>query len=309
MKHIARFSFFLSTLLLVLCIGAGYDTLSAADEKPAAKFKGSLNNGTWMKNLTVPYSGPEGNFSVQAQIYFPVGYSSSEKIRTLILLPNYGKGMTEWEKLSAVKRYANERGYILVCPDMGKTVYENDYFPETTITWHELPGGRWISAALIPWLRETFAICLTRENTGIAGVGMGARGAMLAAAKNPEIFGFAGGISGLYDASSISRNTTFVSMYGPYKEFKERWETVDNIITIAGNLADTCIYMGHGKRERGSPIELSQIVLIKLAQLRKQAPGKFQYKFTVHDWGDDWQLWNKFLEEMFVQFDECGIKK
>ncbi|HEY1406025.1 MAG TPA: alpha/beta hydrolase-fold protein [Spirochaetota bacterium] len=278
--------------------------LSAADQsQSSAHYQGIIPSGGWLKNLTVPYSGDEGSFSVAVQIYFPEGYKAGDAVRTLILLPSWGRNQTEWEKSSNVKRYANERKYILVCPDMGKTVYENDYYPETTVKWHELPGGKWIIKALVPWLRDEFSLCRSRELTGITGVGFGARGAILSAARYPEVFGFAGGISGTYDAESVPLSTPFVGVYGKYKENKERWASADNVIALVPNLKDTIVFMAHGKRERGSPIELSQIVLIKLAQLKKQNPGKFPYKFVVQEWGDEWEVWNKFLSDMFIQFD------
>jgi hypothetical protein len=269
----------------------------------SAKYSGSIPSGSWLKNLSVPYSGSEGSFSVPAQMYFPDGYKSGDAVRTLVLLHPYGKNLTEWERFAAVKRYANEKRYVLVCPDMGKTVYESEYYPETMVKWQPLPGGQWIPKALIPWLRAEFSLCLTRETTGIAGVGFGARGAILAAERNPEMFGFAGGISGTYDAESAPSSSAFTGVYGKYKENKDRWMTVDNAITLAPNLRDTIVFMAHGKRERGSSIECSQIVLIKMSQLRKQNPGKYQYKFVVQEWGDEWVIWNKFMPDMFMYFD------
>ena len=278
--------------LVIVCISAA-----------SAKYQGSVPSGTWLKNLSIPYSGGDGNFSVNAQIYFPDGYKSGDAVRTLILLHPYGKNQTEWERFSAAKRYANERRWVLVCPDMGKTVYESEYYPETSVKWQPLPGGQWIPKALIPWLRAEFSLCLTKETTGIAGVGFGARGALLAAERNPEMFGFAGGISGTYDAESVPGSNAFTNAYGKFKENKERWLTVDNVITLTPSLKDTLVFMAHGKREHGSPIEYSQIVLIKMSQLRKQNPDKYQYKFVVQEWGEEWTIWNKFLGDMFSYFD------
>jgi hypothetical protein len=262
---------------------------------------------SWLRNINVPYSGPEGNFNVLIQIYFPQSYIKEKPVRTLILLPSYGRGLTEWEKNSAAVRYANEQQCVLVCPDMGRTVYESQYFPETTLRWHELPGGVWIPNVLVPFLRDQFGLCRAREITGIAGVGMGARGALLAAARNSEIFSYAGCIAGAYDAALLPQSGPLTAQYGRYKNFKERWESVDSVLSVAQNLKDSCIYMGHGKREKDNPIESAQIVLIKFSQLKKQHPS-FNYKFSFSEWGTEWEVWNKLVPDLFAAWSQCGAK-
>ncbi|HNX60341.1 MAG TPA: hypothetical protein PKK43_14660, partial [Spirochaetota bacterium] len=61
--------------LVIVCVSAA-----------SAKYQGSVPSGAWLKNLSVPYSGGDGNFSVNAQVYFPGGYKTGDAVRTLILL-------------------------------------------------------------------------------------------------------------------------------------------------------------------------------------------------------------------------------
>jgi S-formylglutathione hydrolase FrmB len=254
--------------------------------------------GAWQKTSIQSSDGS----SVTVALYFPKSYAAGMN-RTLILLHSYGKSSSEWEKTSGAAKLADEHGIILVCPDMGKTMYENEYFDETTIRWNALPGGKWIPQVLIPYLRKEKDLCTDRKLTGIAGLEIGARGALLAAARNPEMFCFAGGISGMYDSGSAMRFDGFNALYGKYKENKERWENADSIITLAPQLSQTVIFLSHGNKERNPSIDQSQLLLIRLAQLKKKQGG-FQYRFFEKGYGDGWVIWGPSLIECFKDFDD-----
>jgi len=267
----------------------------------SAKYTGEMKPGQWIKNLSVPPSSSDGK-GVAVQIYIPKGFTSGEDIRTLILLHSWGRNHTEWEKMSSVVKSADVNKTVLVCPDMGKSVYENEYFPETTLEWNPIPGGKWIPSILVPWLKSEFGLCAKKDLTGIAGVEMGARGALLAAARNPEIFSFVAGIAGLYDCSSLSGTDPFNRVYGPYKDNKERWENADSIIGIAQNLKDTTVFMFHGRREKVSPVGQTHLVMIRLSQLKKKNPDQFKYRFLDKTSGDGWDIWQGAIPEMFNDF-------
>lgn len=283
-------AYFLFSLFIVI----------AAASAACAKYSGDLVPGQWIKGLSVPASGSDGK-AVQIQIYIPKDFKSGEDIRTLIMLHSYGRNMNEW-KIQAVVKSADENKMIIVCPDMGKTVYENEFFPETTLAWNAIPGGKWIPTVLVLWLRSEFGFCVKRDFTGIAGVEMGARGAILAAARNPEMFSFAAGIAGLYDCTSLSSGDSFARVYGPYKANKERWENSDSILNLAPNLAHTTVFMFHGKRDKVSPAGQSHLVLIKLAQLKKKNPDQYRFRFLDKSYGDGWDIWIPAIPEMFNDF-------
>jgi S-formylglutathione hydrolase FrmB len=278
-------------LILVSVIISGF-----AVEPVYTQSKGAMP-GSWQKSGIQSTDGS----SVTVSLYFPKSYKAGMN-RTLILLHSYGKSSSEWEKTSGAAKLADEYGIILVCPDMGKTIYENEYFEETIIKWNALPGGKWIPKVLIPYLQKEKDLCTDRKRTGIAGLEIGARGALLAAARNPEMFGFAGGISGMYDSGSAMRFEGFNALYGKYKDNKDRWENADSIITLAPQLSGTVIFLSHGNKERNPSIDQSQLVLIKLAQLKKKQGG-FQYRFFEKGWGDGWAIWGPSLVELFKDFD------
>ena len=83
---------FLLAVMLLSCQSASFKY-----DKPVAA------NG-WVKGVSVPYKGPEGEFFVQVQIFFPEGFVKGDMLRSVILLPPRGKAITEWERNSIAKK-------------------------------------------------------------------------------------------------------------------------------------------------------------------------------------------------------------
>ena len=170
-----------------------------------AGYSGKIVPGAW-NTVEVPYNDPEKSFSVKMQIYFPKNYSLGDRVPVMLLLHNYGASMYEWGRNSSIAVQAEKYNLVLVSPDMGRTLYETEYFPETTLKWNPIPGGRWVAEVLVPYLRAQFNLALNSKKTAVAGVGYAARGALLLASTYPQFFGEAVGIAGCYDQLSMSRS-------------------------------------------------------------------------------------------------------
>ncbi len=252
------------------------------------KYTGVINSGSWMRNIRVPYEVDGIKKHNTIQIYFPKNYSKQKGARTLIALHGYKGNLQQWEQHTSIESYADTYHFVIVCPDMGTTIYETKYYPETKNKWNGIPGGKWIAEILIPFLRDYFGIATNRFMTGIFGNSTGGRGAVLLSALYPDLFGAAAGLSGDYDPLSMPKDRLLTSVYGTFKKFKERWRNDDNIITRGENLVRTPVFIAHGEKDRVVPFEQSRILAIRLIQLRKKE-GDFivEYylkRYRFHDW-------------------------
>lgn len=268
------------------------------------KYANKIRPGNWLKNISVNYQVKQIRKSVHIQIYFPKSYKNGQSLRTLIGLHGYNGSSSDWENYTSIESDADKYNFIIVCPSMGKTLYESAFFPETVNKWDGMPGGRWIVEILIPYLRENFLITQTRENTGIFGLSTGARGAILLSAQHTDIFGAAAGFSGDYDPMSTPRDKLLTSVYGSYYRFKERWKKTDNIIDLAVNLKNTPVLLGHGEKDYKVPVEQSGILAIRLLQLHKKHGGYiikyFRKKYALHEWS----FWRYMLPHFMDFFNE-----
>lgn len=267
-------------------------------------YKGTVTPGSWIKNIQVPYEADKAAHNAMAQIYLPKGYVNGDEKRTLIVLHGYGQNMKSWEQNSDIEGFANKYGFALVCPDMGKTLYETSYYPETTVKWAPLPGGKFVAEALIKFLRDNFNLANVREKTGILGLSTGARGAVILAAKYPDRFGAAAGLSGDYDPTIMTNDRLLISIYGPHDKFEDRWEKDASVLYHAEGLKNTPVYLSHGSKDMVVSSEQSMIMAIRLKQLQKDFGGYpivfKEKKGKLHDWG----FWAYSLSEMMGFFDE-----
>ncbi len=266
-------------------------------------YSGEILPGKWLRNLKVAYSEAKDGFR-NIQIFFPSGYKKGENARVLIALHGYGANLREWELGSSIEKLANDLNFVIVCPDMGNTVYESKFYPETTVKWAGIPGGKFVSENLINYLNNTFALAYEREKTGIFGLSTGGRGAMLLSALHADIFGAAAGLSGDYDPLAMPRDRLLTAVYGDIKQFEERWKTDDNIINLADKLINTPVYISHGDKDSVVPKEQSWIFAIRLKQLQKKMGGfditYFEKKYSMHDW----RYWGSMLPEVMDFFNK-----
>jgi S-formylglutathione hydrolase FrmB len=258
--------------------------------------------GQWI-DITIPFVVDGESRTTEARAYFPGTYAARGG-RTIVLLHDHRGSSRDWGANTDVRRYADEYAIVLVCPSMGATQYETNYYPETQTRWSDIPGGKWISTALVPHLRTEYGIARSRVHLGIAGVGTGARGALLVAAGNPDMFGATAGLSGYYDVAVLTQNQALVSVYGRFADFKERWQRDDNTIELAVNLAKTPVFMAHGDKDTTVPIEQSRLLGIRLNHLQKRSGGGYVLEYKeVRNQSHEWKLWRGVTDDMMAFFN------
>lgn len=277
-------------LLIALVILFASSAAFSAEE-PAA--------GKWLRNVKVDFNLNGETGSAAVQIYFPKGYKKGDNLRTLIALHGYRANMREWEINSAINKFADDFNFVIVCPDMGVSIYETKFYPETTSKWNSIPGGIFAGDILVKFLKSKYGLASGKSKTGIFGLSTGGRGAVLLTEKYPMNFGAAAGLSGDYDPSSMTKDRLLTSVYGDYKNFQDRWDNDDNIMKLAPNLKDVPVYISHGEKDHIIPKDQSLIAALQL----KKAGAKVVYKTNRYG-GHDWKYWGYTLREVMEFFDK-----
>ncbi|HSV96701.1 MAG TPA: alpha/beta hydrolase-fold protein [Spirochaetota bacterium] len=279
--------------LLLLCLSCSGGIVRSTRKAPT---------GQWI-DIKIPFMVDGENRTAGVRAYFPAMYAARGG-RTIVLLHNHRGSSRDWSANTDVRRYADEYSIVLVCPSMGATQYETNYYPETQTKWDAIPGGKWIVTVLVPFLREEYGIARERAVLGVAGIGTGARGALLVASGNPEMFGAAAGLSGYYDVSVLTRNQALASVYGSFADFKERWQRDDNIMELAFNLEKTPVFLAHGDRDTTVPIEQSRLLCIRLNHLQKRSGGGYVVEYReVRNKSHEWKLWSGVMADMLSFFN------
>ncbi len=267
-------------------------------------YSSQIQPGRWLRNIVVETEQNGETSSAKIQIFFPKGYVKGKTHRTLIALHQMDINERDWENGAAIESHANKYNIAIVCPNMGKSVHESSYYPETSYKWNVVPGGKFTGETLIKFLNANFSLATGKEYTAIAGVVAGAHGAILTACHFPDKFTAAAGISGFYDPASLQNGRMIEAVYGSYRNFPDRWEKGDNPLFLAEKLKDVHVYLYHGLRQDAYKPEQSRLMAIKLKQLQKKS-DKYSIVYKDNKNGAyGWSSWRQQVPDMMDFMNE-----
>lgn len=116
----------------------------------------------------------------------------------LYLLHGYSGDHASWVRQSSVERYAMAHNMAVIMPDGGHSFYCNEKYGERY--WD------YVSQELPLVMQRMFRLSHKVEDTFVAGLSMGAYGAMKLAMNHPERFAAAGSFSGPLDLCALARD-------------------------------------------------------------------------------------------------------
>ncbi len=260
------------------------------------------DKGVWSRPLDVSATIDGKLARAKMLVRTPVGYErdhGSRRYPLVLALHGWGHSAAQFKKDGELGRMADESGVVIAVPDMGKTVYETQFYPETRGAWASVPGTRWIGEVVLPFMRANYAVFPERAQTSIVGYSTGGRGALLVAESYPE-FGFAGSLSGTFDLFALEPNTgeyrIHANVYGDRKRFGTRWSKDDGVSKeLAPKLLHVEVFLAHGAEDKTVLFGQSET----MARVLKAAGGAVTHA-TVKGAGHDWAFWNTLWAPMFA---------
>ncbi|PWS27860.1 esterase [Pedobacter yonginense] len=122
-------------------------------------------------------------------VFTPKKVDKKAKLPAIILLHGYSGNYKQWNNIMDAQKYADEYGYILICPDgLYKSWYMNS--PAKSDWQYE----SFFFNELFPKMKSDFPI--DSSKICITGLSMGGHGALSLFLKHPELFFSAGSTSG-----------------------------------------------------------------------------------------------------------------
>ncbi|MFN4914159.1 MAG: alpha/beta hydrolase family protein [Sphingomonadales bacterium] len=167
----------------------------------------------------------------------------------LLLLPGWDFSNTKWCDSTDVCKYALQKGYRVIAPQMGRSVYATRYYAQTRDDFRKFPTLPQLDSAL-EWLKTNGGF-FSQKNL-VLGLSTGARGVALLCERKPGWFDAAAALSGDYNQTTMPNDNLMQLTYGPYSIYRKLWTNTDNPQTDAGKLK-TPIYLGHGMKDKVVP--------------------------------------------------------
>ena len=225
--------------------------LLAAGAAPAP-----LPAGRWLEPAEVQgRCGGSGLATGRVLTYLPRGYTASRRWPLVVALHGWNHEAARWQGL-ALGALADRHGLVVVAPELGTSVFERAFYPETVQAWGSAPGACWIGEVVLPWARRTLAVDQGRARTAILGYSGGGRGALVVAARYPE-FAFAGSLSGTCELGALEEETgeylIHERVFGPRRAFEERWRG-EEIPFGSAALRATRVWLAHGAEDPVVPV-------------------------------------------------------
>lgn len=255
----------------------------------------------WSEPLEVEGTVDGVTASTKLLVYLPRGYAAAPDRRFPLVVALHGWKHTPqmYRDKGNLAELADRYGVVLAVPAMGTTVYETRFYPKSRRKWGKIPGTRFVAEVVVPWVRAHYRVAEERAHTAVIGYSTGGRGAVLLAEAYPELFAFAGSLSGTFDLMRLDPKDgeykIHAVIYGRRSKHRERWER-DNCVAperVAG-LRDTVIYAAHGADD--TVVHPDQLDALRAA-MGEGAKATFT---RVPGYGHTWAFWNSQSEPLFA---------
>ncbi len=153
------------------------------------------------------------------RVFLPTTLSPGQKFPVVYLIHGQGDNFTSWSNNTDVAHYVapqDSRGLILVMPDCASSYCMNSATPSQD------KYEDFLIHDLITDVETRFPASSNRENRAIIGISMGGFAAVKLALSHPDLFVFAGSLSGALDVPSrhfsfrqFGQSLRFRGIFGP----------------------------------------------------------------------------------------------
>ncbi|NJO01486.1 MAG: prolyl oligopeptidase family serine peptidase [Bacteroidia bacterium] len=221
----------------------------------------------------------------------------------ILVLPGWDFPRQDWCEKSSLCEEGRKRGYRLILPEMGRSVYSSRFYPETRSDWRQYPNKAWIVQEMIPTLQKEYGILLPKQPNYILGLSTGGRGVALVALALPELFRAAAALSGDFDQTQIPADRLMIGYYGSLTQFPDRWIGEDNPLQQAASWK-LPLYLGHGKLDQIVPYQQSLLFY----QVLHQAHPELKILLNLPEAGHDYRYWDSEVKNIYNFFEQVNDK-
>ncbi len=201
----------------------------------------------------------------------------------LILLPGWNFPLEHWSDSTGIIEIANENGWNLIMPEMGKSIYHQKIYPLTRADWSREKTVGWLTDTLFPRLNLSYGILDEERYVRVLGISTGGRGAMALVNKEPGLIDEVISLSGDYSTISFSNDNLYRGYFGELSENATIWKNED-LCKVPPQTKSKFILI-HGEKDKIVPVEhserLNDLLLSKnkRVQFLKDSSGVHNYIF------------------------------
>ncbi|MFH0793121.1 MAG: alpha/beta hydrolase-fold protein [bacterium] len=191
--------------------------------------------------LTITHFSKTLNREKTFQVYVPLDSKPGERFPVLFVLHGAWGSYSDWVSKTTIEDLADNYRMVLVFPDGGEFGWYADSPVEKDSQY-----DTYVAKDLVGEVDRLFPTVATREARAIMGLSMGGHGALLLAAKHPDLFSSASSLSGILKITDHPDKWQIAGRLGGLDEnpaawkANSVWEQADRFTTAGVRLLFDC---------------------------------------------------------------------
>jgi len=232
------------------------------------------------------------------RVLLPQHYESGGRFPVLYLLHGLYGDYLNWDTRTNLENYARDLRLLIVMPDADNSWYSDS----ATVPQDKFED--YIAKDLISEVDEKYRTIRARHGRAIAGLSMGGYGAAKLALKYPELFAFAGCLSGAFNAAQnldTLRPEFAAKLREVFGNEGSRERTENDVFLLLNTPHQTSypyFYLGCGTADFF--LETNRALVIQLSS------RKIAYEYHETPGGHTWEYWDRAVQPM-LQVIECTV--
>lgn len=243
------------------------------------------------------------------RVILPKDYEASKADHpVLYLLHGLFGSCDNWLELTGIKHYLADKSFITVLPEGGN----NWYSDSATVKTDKFESS--FLNELIPAVETNYRISRMRETRAIAGLSMGGFGALKFALKRPDLFVFAGSMSGVFTASRLTGIEENADWQELYPSILEVFGKANSPARIENDLFRIIREIPEQKKSSVPFIYFDCGIRDGFLKVNRELAGQLEekgiaFRFEEIPGGHDWIYWNRQIRVILKLVEETFNRK
>jgi len=227
---------------------------------------------------------------VRYRVLLPVNYEDGGRFPVLYLLHGLYGDYLNWDTRTGLENYVRYLPLLIVMPDAGDSWYTNS----ATVPTDKFED--YIAKDLISEIDEKYHTIHERHERAIAGLSMGGYGAIKLALRYPDLFIFAGSLSGAFNAPlnldelRPDFRAKLLEVFGGPKSRVRTDNDIFRLLKASSSSNHAYFYLACGSSDFFLPVNRVWTEQLSSAKL------DYEYHETVGD--HDWEYWDRAVGPM-----------
>jgi len=229
------------------------------------------------------------------RVLLPADYNEGGRFPVLYLLHGLFGDYKNWDTMTGLEGYAKSLHMIVVMPDADDSWYTNS----ATIPADKFED--YISKDLISEIDEKFRTIRDRHGRAIAGLSMGGYASVKFGLKYPQMFAFAGSLSGAFNAAQDldklrpEFRAKLLEVFGNEGSSMRAENDVFTLLTSSHSSSHPYFYIACGTED--SLLDTNRAFVHQLSS------RNLAYEYHENAGGHTWEYWDRELQPLLWAVD------